>query len=709
MPNTKYIQLVSGLPQSDMAETDATKPSYIKNKPTTLDGYGITDAAKAADVDDLKTRVSANETAINTLNSDATVAGSVQKQVADAVAKIVSDAPEAYDTLKEISDWISSHANDASAMNSQIIANQNDIAALETLIGTLPDTTEAQTIVSYIDEVLAGKVNSADIVDNLTSTDTDKPLSANQGKILSDTISQKKGKSGNGYDAEIFNDYTNNTASGSCAHAEGAETKANGECSHAEGFQTITTGLFSHAEGHTTQANGQCSHAEGYFTNANSFNSHSEGNHTVSSSNNQHVQGKYNIEDTENIYAHIVGNGTADEARSNAHTLDWSGNAWYAGKVSGGTIENPAPVENDNDYVTKKYFDENSGSGEVNQNAFSNVTVGGTTIAADSTTDTLDLQAGNNIVLTPVSDYKTIWIHSSNGVGFNETDAVKSIVFNTAISTEQMDAFLSQLTPIIATGASGQDDISALLETDAYQGLYCVHLDKFGGTGYCLAICDASGAGFTVLQIVYVSEYSETNQAIIQNFASSFTYTEGGWQNTSEFTFNSTIYKVARGNEQLGSQLGMFVGRDSNLWAILDKCSGGGGTTLNKYTYSLTSSPKKSDIVRMYNILTKAKGKVEAHQGQYYYTPYTINHIDNSTDTYTILFGNIYMYYNSAVTDNTSLKIKCKHYYSYNSYLESWNLEINTTKGTTADGFTFTKGSDVFLEIDYYNDVEITE
>ena len=48
-------------------------------------------------------------------------------------------------------------------------------------------------------------------------------------------------------------------------------------------------------------------------------------------------------------YAHIVGNGTgiADNQRSNAHTLDWEGNAWFAGKVFvGGTgQDDPNAVE----------------------------------------------------------------------------------------------------------------------------------------------------------------------------------------------------------------------------------------------------------------------------------------------------------------------------------------------------------------------------
>lgn len=90
----------------------------------------IADAQTAATYDDtaLKGRVTATETAINTLNG--TGAGSVKKQVADAVAGIVADAPEAYDTLKEISDWISTHASDASAMNSQINTNKTAIATL---------------------------------------------------------------------------------------------------------------------------------------------------------------------------------------------------------------------------------------------------------------------------------------------------------------------------------------------------------------------------------------------------------------------------------------------------------------------------------------------------------------------------------------------------------------------------------------------------
>ena len=98
-------------------------------------------------------------------------------------------------------------------------------------------------------------------------------------------------------------------------------------------------GAYSFAEGHQTTASGDKSHAEGGNTTASGERSHAEGWMTVASSDNQHVQGRYNIEDSASKYAHIVGNGTGVDGAankfSNAHTLDWSGNAWFAGTVEG--------------------------------------------------------------------------------------------------------------------------------------------------------------------------------------------------------------------------------------------------------------------------------------------------------------------------------------------------------------------------------------
>lgn len=171
-------------------------------------------------------------------------------------------------------------------------------------------------------------------------------------------------------------------AQGSGAHSEGGYTKALGEYSHTEGIYyghmsegdvvyTVAKGLGSHAEGKGTQAGGMLlldgtvmgdgAHSEGVLTFAGRYASHAEGEGTIAAGGRQHVQGRYNIPDVhmdadgnmldrdgnittdlervnpKDTYAHIVGNGDSENNRSNAHTLDWSGNAWFAGKVTDGS------------------------------------------------------------------------------------------------------------------------------------------------------------------------------------------------------------------------------------------------------------------------------------------------------------------------------------------------------------------------------------
>lgn len=97
-------------------------------------------------------------------------------------------------------------------------------------------------------------------------------------------------------------------------------------------------GMSAHGEGRETLAYGSATHAEGQHTIASGDSSHAEGYYTIAQGPNQHVQGKYNIANTSS-YAHIVGNGTGPNARSNAHTIDWSGNAWFAGNIKVGGID----------------------------------------------------------------------------------------------------------------------------------------------------------------------------------------------------------------------------------------------------------------------------------------------------------------------------------------------------------------------------------
>ncbi len=123
------------------------------------------------------------------------------------------------------------------------------------------------------------------------------------------------------------------TASAQAAHSEGYNTYATGKYSHVEGYNSKATADMAHAENYGTEASGKNSHAEGLISIAKGNGSHAEGFGTVASGKYQHVQGKYNVEDTEGRYAHIVGSGS-DAERRNIHTLDWEGNAEYAGDVT---------------------------------------------------------------------------------------------------------------------------------------------------------------------------------------------------------------------------------------------------------------------------------------------------------------------------------------------------------------------------------------
>ena len=141
-----------------------------------------------------------------------------------------------------------------------------------------------------------------------------------------------------------------NTTIGNYSFAEGNDTTASGNYSHAEGSNTTASGYYSHAECRNTTASGAYSHAEGFSATASGNYSHAEGYGTKASSLYQHVHGKYNIEDTSNTYAEIVGNGE-ELKNSNAHTLDWSGNAWYAGTVEGKALILPSSTTDS----TKKF------------------------------------------------------------------------------------------------------------------------------------------------------------------------------------------------------------------------------------------------------------------------------------------------------------------------------------------------------------------
>ena len=117
---------------------------------------------------------------IKTLGESGASIEEVEKIVTDKVAEIVADAPEDFDTLKELSDWIYTHEESAAAMNTAIQTNTNSIESLLTDVNK--------------------KANSDDVYDKATADSrflgidatADKAVADENGSNISETFSTMK-------------------------------------------------------------------------------------------------------------------------------------------------------------------------------------------------------------------------------------------------------------------------------------------------------------------------------------------------------------------------------------------------------------------------------------------------------------------------------------------------------------------------------------
>lgn len=130
-------------------------------------------------------------------------------------------------------------------------------------------------------------------------------------------------------------------ASGNYSHAEGYGARASGESSHAEGESCEATAKYARVGGSHSHATGLCSNAQGYYCYVSAPYAHAYNLGTSAQRRSQTVIGEYNELDidvgditTYGNYVFIIGNGTADDARSNALTVDWDGNITINGHSS---------------------------------------------------------------------------------------------------------------------------------------------------------------------------------------------------------------------------------------------------------------------------------------------------------------------------------------------------------------------------------------
>lgn len=156
--------------------------------------------------------ISANATAIATLNSDANTAGSVAHTAtaiaAAKVAEIVANADADFDTLKEIADWILNDTTGAADMANDIKALQDQMVGVEsTVVAKIAAELEAALKVEGVDKYA--------LASDLTAL-------ANRVKALEDAGYQNAEQVGSAIDAKIAALNLANTyeAKGAAATAE---------------------------------------------------------------------------------------------------------------------------------------------------------------------------------------------------------------------------------------------------------------------------------------------------------------------------------------------------------------------------------------------------------------------------------------------------------------------------------------------------------
>lgn len=180
------------VPSEYITEEELTAKGYLTSH---QDISGKVDKVKGksliadTEIERLKSVKNYDDTEIKTELTKKANSTDVTKEISDKIAEVVSDAPESFNTLKEISDWISGHENDASAMNSAIKDNKNAITTLQT---DKADKTEIPTVPTNVSDFTndAGYLTEHQDISNLVVKEEGKGLSSN------DYTSEEKTKLG---------------------------------------------------------------------------------------------------------------------------------------------------------------------------------------------------------------------------------------------------------------------------------------------------------------------------------------------------------------------------------------------------------------------------------------------------------------------------------------------------------------------------------
>ena len=116
----------------------------------------------------------------------------VEEVVSEAIANLVDSAPQTFDTLKEIADWIESHGEAAAALVATVAQMGEDIVALDTKIDNVYDAIQSISGV-YIEALFLEPVaydSSKTVVEQIAALEEGQKLviDASEDAVISEDI-----------------------------------------------------------------------------------------------------------------------------------------------------------------------------------------------------------------------------------------------------------------------------------------------------------------------------------------------------------------------------------------------------------------------------------------------------------------------------------------------------------------------------------------
>ena len=133
------------------AEVNPTKVSAFENDVPYLVGDDI---SGKANIEDVYTK------------------GETDSLIVEKIAEIIANAPEDFDTLREISDWISSHSNDVTEMNSRINSKQEKLTERQLNAVNSGITNEKVTKYDNYESTINGKAEKATTIEGYGITNS---------------------------------------------------------------------------------------------------------------------------------------------------------------------------------------------------------------------------------------------------------------------------------------------------------------------------------------------------------------------------------------------------------------------------------------------------------------------------------------------------------------------------------------------------------